>query len=87
MRLCDVKELGGLLKDVRIAEIRFAVVGGNMREAPGQSSGGDPGRRTAPAETRACRAGSEIAFHGLWVSAPTGSHRSLAKISGISKTA
>ena len=87
MRLCDVQDLGGLLEDVRVTEICFAVVGGDVREAPGQSPGGNPGRRTAPAETRACRAGSEIVFHGFWASAPAGSPKSLAKISGISKIA
>lgn len=61
--LRDVKNVGGLLEDVRIAEICHAVVGGNMHEAPDESSGGEPGRRTAPAETRACRAGSELVLH------------------------
>jgi len=37
--LRDVKDLGGLLEDVRIAEIRFAVVGGNLREAASKPSG------------------------------------------------
>jgi len=67
--LRDVQDIGGLLEDVRIAEICFAVVGGNLREAPSEFSGGDPGRRTAPAETRALRAGCELVFHGFW-SAP-----------------
>ena len=87
LRLRDVQDLGGLLEDVRITEIRIAVVGGNLREAPDQSSAGDPGRRTAPAETRACGAGSEIVFHGFWASVSAGSPKSLAKISGISKIA
>ncbi len=85
--LRDVQDIGGLLEDVRIAEICFAVVGGNLREAPSEFSGGDPGRRTAPAETRALRAGCELVFHGFWVSATAGSPKSLARISGISKTA
>jgi hypothetical protein len=85
--LRDVKDLGGLLEDVRVAEICLAVVGGNVREAADESSGGEPGRRTAPAETRACRAGSELVFHGFWGNILVGSRKSLAKISGISKTA
>lgn len=87
MRLCDVQDFGGLLEDVRIAEICFAVVGGNVREAPSQCSGGDPGCRTASAATRARRAGSEIVFHGFWDNILAGSSKSLAKISGISKIA
>lgn len=85
--LRDVKDLRGLLENVRIAQICLAVVGGNLREAPGESSGGDTGRRTALAETRACGAGSELVFHWLWGNILAGSHKSLAKISGISKIA
>ncbi len=87
LRLCDVQDIGRLLEDVRIAEICIAVVGGDLREAQGESSGGDPGGRTALAETRARRAGSEIVLHGFWDEACAGSRKSLAKISGISKTA
>ena len=58
--LRNVKDLGGLREDVRVAEICFAVVGGNLRKAADESSGGKPRRRTAPAETRARRAGSEL---------------------------
>ena len=60
MRLRDVQDLGGLLEDVRIAEVCFPVVGGKVREAPDESSDGDTGRRTALAETRACGAGSKL---------------------------
>ncbi len=60
MWLRDVKDLGGLLEDVRAAEICLAVVGGKVREAADESSCGEPGRRTALAETRECRAGSEL---------------------------
>lgn len=87
MRLCDVQDLGGLLEDVRIAEICFAVVGGNVREVPSQCSGGDPWCRTAPAETRPCGAGSEIVIHEFRDNILAGSSKSLAKISGISKIA
>ena len=87
MWLRDVQDLGGLLEDVRVAEICLAVVGRNLREAADESSGGEPARRAAAAETRARRAGSELVFHGLWGNSFTGSPRSLAKISGISKTA
>jgi len=59
--LCDVQDHGGLLEDVRAAEICFAVVGGNVRQAADESSGGEPGRWTAPAETRACGACSKLA--------------------------
>lgn len=87
MWLRDVKDLGGLLEDVRAAEICLAVVGGNVCEAAGESSGRGPGRRTSPAQTRACRTGSELVFHGFWVRTRAGSPRSLARISGISKMA
>lgn len=87
LRLCDVQDLGGLLEDVRIAEICFAVVGGNVREVPSQCSGGDPWCRTAPAETRPCGAGSEIVIHEFRDNILAGSSKSLAKISGISKIA
>ena len=87
MWLRDVKDLGGLLEDVRVAEICLAVVGGNLREAAGESSGGEPRRRTAPAKTRACGAGSELDFQGFRGDILAGSPKSLAKISGISKTA
>ena len=60
LRLWDVQDHGGLLEDVRAAEICFAVVGGNVRQAAAESSGGEPGRRTAPAETRACGACSKL---------------------------
>jgi len=58
--LRDVKDFGGLLEDVRVAEICLAVVGGNVRETADESSGGEPRRRAAPAEARAGRAGSEL---------------------------
>ena len=58
--LCDVQDHGGLLEDVRAAEICFAVVGGNVRQAADESPGGEPGRRTAPAETRARGACSKL---------------------------
>ena len=85
--VCDVQDHGGLLEDVRVAEICLAVVGGNVREAADESSGGEPGRRTAPAETRACRAGGELALQGFRDKARGGSPKSLARISGISKIA
>jgi hypothetical protein len=58
--LCDVQDHGRLLKDVRVAEICFTVVGGNVRQAADESPGGEPGRRTAPAETRARGACSKL---------------------------
>jgi hypothetical protein len=58
--LCDVQDHSGLLEDVRAAEICFAVVGGNVRQAADEFSGGEPGRRTAPAETPACGACSKL---------------------------
>ncbi len=87
MWLRDVKDLGGLLEDVRAAEVCLAVVGGDLREAAGKSSGGGPRRRTSAAQTRACRTGSELISHGFWVRERAGSPRSPARISGISKMA
>ena len=87
MWLRDVKDLGGLLEDVRAAEICLAVVGGDVCEAADEPSGGGPRRRTSPAQTRPCGTGSELAFHGFWVRTRAGSPRSPARISGISKIA
>lgn len=87
MWLRDVKDVGGLLEDVHAAEICSPVVGGNVREASHESSGGDPGSRTAPAETCAFRASRELVLHGFWDKARAGSPKSLARISGISKIA
>jgi len=61
--LRDVQDLGGLLENVRIAEICFAVVGGYVREAASESSGGEPRCGATLASTGACRAGSEIVLH------------------------
>jgi len=60
LRLWDVQDHGGLLEDVRAAEICLAVVGGHVPQAAHESSGGEPGRRPAPAETRACGACSKV---------------------------
>ena len=87
LRLRDVEDLGRLRKDVRIAEIRFAVVGGDVREAADEFSGGESGGWPAPAKTPPCRAGSKLISYGLPGGRFSGSFKSLAKISGISKTA
>lgn len=63
LRLRAFKNLRGLQQDVRVAEIRLAVVGSDVREAPDESSHGKSRRRAAAAKTLTCRAGIEITFN------------------------
>src|SRR6516164_5782572 len=44
LRLLAIQNLGWLRKNVRIAEIRFTLVGRNLQESSLQRAGGDPGR-------------------------------------------
>jgi len=87
LRLRDVQELGGLLEDVRIAEVRFTLVGGNMCEAARESADGIPRCRTSLTKTSTRGASCEIIPHKTCVNAPVGSPKSMARISGISKIA
>jgi len=87
LRLRDVQNLGGLLEDVRVAEVCVTLVGGNVREAARESSGRIPRCRTAPTATPTRGASSEVIPHETCVNARAGSPKSLAKTSGISKIA
>ena len=63
LRLRAFKDCRGLQQDVRAAEICFAVVGGDVRETPDETSRGKSRRGAAAAKTLACRAAIEITFN------------------------
>jgi hypothetical protein len=60
LRLCSLKDLRGLQQNVRVAEVCFAVVGGDVREAPSEPSRRESRRGATVAQTLACRAGIEV---------------------------